>query len=184
MRIIAGKHRSRQLESVPSNKTRPTLDQVKESLFQRIGPFFEGGTLLDLFAGSGSIGLEALSRGMERVTMVDQQRRAIETIKKNVSALAEDDNVRIMAMPYQKAISLLSKEEQTFDYIYLDPPYDFGKYGELLAQVVGLLKDDGIVLLELSEEQSSIENYLELADVYRYRNATIYKFVKRTAASN
>ena len=116
--------------------------------------------------------------------MVDQQRRAIETIKKNVSALAEDDNVRIMAMPYQKAISLLSKEEQTFDYIYLDPPYDFGKYGELLAQVVGLLKDDGIVLLELSEEQSSIENDLELADVYRYRNATIYKFVKRTAASN
>ena len=168
------------------NKTRPTLDQVKESLFQRIGPFFEGegGTLLSGFAGSGSIGLEALSRGMERVTMVDQQRRAIETIKKNVSALAEDDNVRIMAMPYQKAISLLSKEEQTFDYIYLDPPYDFGKYGELLAQVVGLLKDDGIVLLELSEEQSSIENDLELADVYRYRNATIYKFVKRTAASN
>ena len=87
MRVIAGKLKSRQLKSVDSKLTRPTTDKNKENLFNMIGPYFEGGRCLDLFAGSGGLGIEAISRGMDELYSVDKQYRAFATIQDNVKTL-------------------------------------------------------------------------------------------------
>ena len=87
MRVVAGKFRSRQLKSVDSKKTRPTTDKNKENLFNMIGPYFDGGVCLDLFAGSGGLGIEAISRGMNELYSVDHQYKACSTIRENVSML-------------------------------------------------------------------------------------------------
>ena len=87
MRIVAGNFRSRRIEAPRSDQTRPTLDKVREAVFNRIGPYFEGGVMLDLFAGSGAVGLEALSRGMERVVFVDRSMEAVDVIRRNIAAL-------------------------------------------------------------------------------------------------
>ena len=89
MRVIAGKLKSRQLKSVDSKLTRPTTDKNKENLFNMIGPYFQGGTCLDLFAGSGGLGIEAISRGMDQLYSVDKQYRAFLTVKDNVKALMD-----------------------------------------------------------------------------------------------
>ncbi|NLC06124.1 MAG: 16S rRNA (guanine(966)-N(2))-methyltransferase RsmD [Erysipelothrix sp.] len=174
MRIIAGKHRSRRLESVPSDKTRPTLDKIKESLFQRIGPYFDGGHFLDLFAGSGSIGLEALSRGIDYVVLVDNQKLAINTIEKNVKLLKEEENVKILRMDYQLAIDSLLQQSQGFEYIYCDPPYHFNDYEQLLSKLKPLLKENGLLLVEC-EHELCINDDWETLDVYTYRSQLIYK---------
>src|SRR5690625_2707594 len=83
MRVIAGSLKGRKFKAVPGKQTRPTADKVKESIFQIIGPFFDGGTCLDLFAGSGSLGIEAMSRGMEQVVFIDKQPKAIHIINEN-----------------------------------------------------------------------------------------------------
>ena len=84
MRVIAGKYRSRMLKTVENNRTRPTTDKNKENLFNMIGPYFDGGNCLDLFAGSGGLGIEALSRGMEFLVAVDKQYAAFKVIKENL----------------------------------------------------------------------------------------------------
>lgn len=178
MRIIAGKHKSRRLKSVDSMKTRPTLDQVKESLFSRIGPYFEGGQFLDLFAGSGSMGLEALSRGMERVVFVDNSRQAIDTIKYNVESLNETKTTTILKMSYLQALSKLDSDGFLFDVIYCDPPYDFKHYPKMLEMVKPLLNENGFVLVEVEgKNQIEFGHELAIADVFEYRRATIYKLV-------
>src|SRR5690625_944768 len=87
MRIISGTNRGLKLKAVPGKNTRPTSDKVKESLFNMIGPYFSGGTCLDLFAGSGSLGLEAISRGIEHATFIDKNGLAIKTIHDNIHKL-------------------------------------------------------------------------------------------------
>lgn len=176
MRIVAGKHRSRQIKSVPTDKTRPTLDQVKESLFQRIGPYFDGGSFLDLFAGSGNIGLEALSRGINHVTFVDNQIVAIKTINENIKSLKEEANTKVLMMSYEKAILSL---DSSFDWIYCDPPYDFQQYTTLLSKLVGLLNEGGTILVEMDKKTSlELPESLQLVNTYTYRSATIYRLEK------
>ena len=87
MRIIAGKYSSRRLETLPGQHTRPTLDKVKEAVFSSLGGFFDGGTVLDLYGGSGAIAFEALSRGMDKAYIVDKSRAAIQVIRKNAELL-------------------------------------------------------------------------------------------------
>ena len=84
MRVVSGKCKGQSLKAVPGNSTRPTTDKVKEAIFNMIGPYFEGGLGLDLFAGSGGLGIEALSRGLERVIFVDRDKSAIGTIHDNL----------------------------------------------------------------------------------------------------
>ena len=86
MRVVSGVCKGRPLKAVPGNTTRPTTDKVKEALFNMIGPYFEGGIGLDLFAGSGGLGLEALSRGLDKVVFVDRDTKAIQTIHENIQA--------------------------------------------------------------------------------------------------
>lgn len=130
VRIIAGKHRSRRLKTLQTMQTRPTLDQIKESFFNWIGPYFEDKTLLDGFSGSGSIGLEFISRYGEKAVMVEKHPQAVATILENVAALHETASTQVIRGDLLTALLTLN---ETFDFIYLDPPYRY-KQSELLFE--------------------------------------------------
>lgn len=153
MRVISGKFGSRSLKPVPGNKTRPTTDKVKESLFNIIGPFFDGGNFLDLYAGSGAVGIEAISRGMDSATLIDRQYLAIKTIKDNVKMTNEESNFNIYKMDSDKALEKLSSNGKKFDYIFLDPPYKMQKMVEQLAAIkeLNLLNENGMVICETDD---------------------------------
>ncbi|WFT76943.1 16S rRNA (guanine(966)-N(2))-methyltransferase RsmD [Halobacillus naozhouensis] len=136
MRVIAGIHKGRQLKPVPNHKTRPTTDKVKESVFQIIGPYFEGGQVLDLFAGSGGLGIEALSRGAEQCVFVDQQQKAIQVIHENLETLRLKDQAEIFRTDALRAIKAAGKRGLTFQYIFLDPPYKKFSYEDLLEALI------------------------------------------------
>ncbi len=107
MRIIAGEAKGRRLKTVPGMKVRPTTDRVRESLFQIIGPYFEGGGVLDLFAGSGSLGLETLSRGAERAVFVDQASASVETVRQNLQKVGFSDRAEVYRKDARAALRIL-----------------------------------------------------------------------------
>jgi 16S rRNA (guanine966-N2)-methyltransferase len=150
MRVIAGIHKGRQLKAVPGKNTRPTTDKVKEAVFQIMGPFFQGGQALDLFAGSGSLGIEALSRGMDFCVFVDKHPKAIQTIRENTSMLKLEAQIEIFRAEAYRAISAAAKRGLKFDLIFLDPPYSKFSYPELLDTIKkeNILNKDGIIYCE------------------------------------
>ncbi|MFD2208717.1 16S rRNA (guanine(966)-N(2))-methyltransferase RsmD [Virgibacillus halophilus] len=150
MRIIAGTHKGRALKAVPGKDTRPTTDKVKEAVFQMMGPFFDGGSCLDLFAGSGSLGIEALSRGMDRAVFVDRQNKAIHTIQENLEMLKISNLSEVYRTDANRAIQILSKKNMTFTLILLDPPYKKADYEKLIRSIIksSLLKDGGMLYCE------------------------------------
>lgn len=151
MRIIAGEFKGRQLKAVPGNSTRPTTDKVKEAVFSMIGPFFQGGSALDLFAGSGSLGIETLSRGMDFVVFVDKNPKAVHTISENIKSLnINDDNIEIYRADAFRAIKAAAKRKLQFNLIFLDPPYKKVVYDKLLTSITEhhLLAKDGIIYCE------------------------------------
>ncbi|MET3698107.1 16S rRNA (guanine(966)-N(2))-methyltransferase RsmD [Bacillus oleivorans] len=151
MRVIAGTYKGHSLKAVPGMNTRPTTDKVKESVFHRIGPFFNGGLGLDLFAGSGGLGIEALSRGLDRCIFVDHNGKAIQIIKENISALRiSEEQVEIYKADAKRALKACAKRELKFDLIMLDPPYKLKNHMELVEQIekLGLLKESGQILCE------------------------------------
>src|SRR5690625_5258619 len=110
MRVIAGQFKGRRLKTVPGKNTRPTSDKIKEAVFHMMGPFFQGGQCLDLFAGSGSLGIEAYSRGMDSVTFIDHSNQAIKCIRTNVKELQMEDNSQIYRNDAFRAIHTLGKK--------------------------------------------------------------------------
>ena len=164
MRVVSGKFGSRNLKPVPGSKTRPTTDKVKESLFNMIGPFFNGGSFLDLYAGSGSVAIEAVSRGIDSAVLVDHQYLAIKTIKENVKMTKEMDAFRIYKMDSDMALNRFAEQNDKFDYIFLDPPYKDQKMVDQLHIIKEkeLLNDDGIVICETDDNvvlQDDVEGY-------------------------
>lgn len=150
MRVISGSAKGRPLKAVPGNSTRPTTDKVKESLFSIIGPYFDGGHVLDLFAGTGGLGIEALSRGMEHGVFIDMEHKSIEVVKSNLQAAALIDKAEVYRNEAGRALKVLAKRESSFDLVFLDPPYRM-KNGIALMQEMherGLLRDDATIVLE------------------------------------
>lgn len=123
MRVIAGEAKGRPLKAVGGNQTRPTTDKVKETIFNMIGPFFSGGKALDLYSGSGGLGIEALSRGIEQAVFVDKHGQAISTIKGNLERCGFAPRAQVFRNNTDRAIIALAKREATFDLILMDPPY-------------------------------------------------------------
>lgn len=150
MRVIAGTYKGRQLKTVAGRATRPTTDKVKEAVFQRIGPFFDGGKCLDLFAGSGSLGIEALSRGMDAAIFVDKQPRAIQTIYENLNMLGLRDRCEVFRTDAYRALRAAAKRKLQFKLILLDPPYKMVDYEELLTEItaLNLLDTNGTIYCE------------------------------------
>ena len=172
MRIIAGKYRGRQLKSPPSAQTRPTSDRLRETLFNVLAPRIEGARFLDLCAGTGAVGIEALSRGAEHVTFVDKSRRMCGLIEANTSALGIDEQeleiVNADASDYLRRHA--KKEREPFDILFFDPPYssDYSLVN-LISDTGGqLLTDDGVVIVEhfkktdLPEAFGSLKRYRTL----------------------
>lgn len=138
LRIIAGKMKGRQVKPVPGKTTRPTSDKVKEAIFQMIGPFFDGGLCLDLFAGSGSLGMEAISRGMDKAIFIDKNHQAIHTINKNINDLKIIEQTEVYRTDAYRALQAAAKRKLTFDLILMDPPYKKVNYNALLKEIISL----------------------------------------------
>jgi 16S rRNA (guanine(966)-N(2))-methyltransferase RsmD len=158
MRIIAGKHRSRKLFTGEGESTRPSSDRLKEAMFSRLGGYFDEGIWLDLFAGCGAIGLEAISRGVRQVIFCDHDRQAQNIIERNIALLKEEQNCELIKADYRQAISLCVQRKLTFDVIFLDPPYALD-IDSIALEVVeaGLLSDDGWLICEMASSRVSSE---------------------------
>lgn len=154
MRVIAGKYAKRRLATLNSRATRPTSDKVKESLFNSLGQFFKSGQVLDLYAGSGALGIEAVSRGMDQAVLVDQSRAACQIIRKNVALTKEAERFTVLKLRDQQALRLLQDQDQRFNLVFLDPPYAKQKINHImdLLRSLNLLKAGAIVVGETDQE--------------------------------
>lgn len=150
VRVISGTARGRSLKAVPGMGTRPTTDKVKEAIFSIIGPYFDGGRVLDLFAGTGGLGIEALSRGAERAVFIDMDPKSIEVIRHNVQATKLEQQAEIYRNEATRAIKALEKRGTKFDLIFLDPPYKMTNVDELMLDLAAreLVQDQAIVMVE------------------------------------
>lgn len=156
MRIIAGLKKGIKLKMVPGKHVRPTSDRVKESIFQVLGPYFSGGVALDLFAGSGQLGLEALSRGMDFVYFVDKSLKSIQTIKQNIALTQMEAKTKVLKMDAFSACRLLSRKGEKIDILFLDPPYHQQLILPILQEISKqrLLSPKGRVIAELSKHET------------------------------
>ena len=148
MRIIAGTARSRVIKTPPGNDTRPTLDRVRENMFNILQRRVIGTRVLDLFSGSGALSLEALSRGAEAAVLVDRDREANRCEKDNVATLGFQDRARILLMDWQQAVSRLTEEGAKFDLVMLDPPYAMRDLTGVMEALRPLLAEDALLVIE------------------------------------
>jgi 16S rRNA (guanine966-N2)-methyltransferase len=144
LRIIAGTHRGTTIYAPPGRDTRPTSDRVRENVFNILGPV-DGASVLDLYAGSGAMGLEALSRGAERVVFVERDPEAVKAIERNL------DKLRLRATVLrQDAVAALASETRKYDLVLVDPPYDMylDVQPQLARYLPSVLAEDGVVVVE------------------------------------
>ncbi|MBA1352635.1 MULTISPECIES: 16S rRNA (guanine(966)-N(2))-methyltransferase RsmD [Staphylococcus] len=168
MRVISGIHKSKPLESMEGRNTRPTMDKVKEGIFNSLHEV--SGIGLDLFAGSGALGIEALSRGMEKVIFVDQNFKAIKIIKANLQHLNISYQAEVYKNNADRALKALSKRAMQFDVIFLDPPYDKGLIDEALDGIIkfNLLKENGIIVCEFNHKEEIDTKSFHVIKRYHY----------------
>ena len=157
MRVISGSQKGRLLKAVPGQNTRPTTDKVKESLFNIIGPYFDGGLGLDLFAGSGGLGIEGISRGLEKVIFVDFDYKAIQTIKSNLSICQFETYAEVYKSDWKRALKAIIQRKLNFRVVWIDPPYKKEVYTTILQEISKhrLLDQSGIIVCEHGKEKEN-----------------------------
>lgn len=175
MRVITGTARGRRLETLEGEDVRPTTDRVKEAVFSVIQFETEGRVFADLFAGSGQMGIEALSRGAARAYFADSDKKAVETVKRNLQKTGLADKARVIHSDYR---SFLSMCPERIDIAFLDPPYRTGILPEAMARVAEHMKDTGIIIAENPVNEELLSNYGEftLDRQYRYGKIRISTF--------
>ena len=163
MRIITGKAKGIKLETLSGDNTRPTSERAKEAVFSMLQFDLEGREVLDLFAGSGQMGLEAVSRGAASATFVDKAKDAVAIINKNIEKTKLKDNCRVFCADVSDYIRTV-KGRRKFDIVFIDPPYALRALPQTLAALLGaeLLKETSIIVCE-SEESDIFENSPELS---------------------
>ncbi len=164
MRVIAGQYRSRSLTAPAGQSTRPTSDRLRETLFNVLAPRIEGAIFLDLYAGSGAVGIEALSRGAKEAIFVDQAAPAQKAIRTNLAALQIRSGYALEARSASAAVQRLAGQGSPVDLVFLDPPYDrIDEYEKVLgllgSECSTLLAADAIVIAEHAKRQSLPEQY-------------------------
>lgn len=154
MRVVAGKAKGRRLKSLKGENTRPTSDKVKESLFSILGGLVMNAKILDLFAGTGSLGIEALSRGAEYAVFIDNDRNSVRVINENLNQCGFFEQALVIKKDVCSALVRLSVEERGFDLVFLDPPYDTDWAEPVLDLVVEhhLLAEEALVIVESGKE--------------------------------
>lgn len=175
MRVITGLARGRRLETLPGDATRPTGEKVKESLFSAIQFDIEGRRVLDLFAGSGQLGIEALSRGAAGCVFVDKNTEAVQVIRRNLQHTGLAEKSQVLGTD---ALSYLTRPGDRFDLVFLDPPYAANLIHPVLEKVAPLVNDGGIIVCETSAETEMPENVdrFALAKVYRYGQIRVWLY--------
>jgi 16S rRNA (guanine(966)-N(2))-methyltransferase RsmD len=165
MRIIAGEFRSRRLDAPPGMATRPTSDRLREALFNVLAPRIAGVDFLDLYAGSGAVGLEALSRGAARVVFVERAAGAVGVLRGNLAKLGVTAGVSVQVSSVGSALRKMSAAGgEGFDLIFLDPPYDEGEEYVLTlrglgGEAIGLLKPGALVIAEHRRKERLEDGY-------------------------
>jgi len=181
MRVIAGTAKGRSLKRVPGEGTRPIMDRVKEALFSILGDNMRGATFLDLFAGTGSVGIEALSRGANKAVFVENARNAIVTIEENLKSTGLGDKAKIVRQDVRDFLRQTTPE--SFEYVYIAPP----QYKNLWVDTLTLLDNhaehvapDGIVVVQIDpqEKQEVALKTLVPSDERRYGNTLLWFFEK------
>lgn len=154
MRVIAGTARRLQLKTIDGMDTRPTTDRIKETLFNMISHGLCDASFLDLFAGSGGIGIEALSRGAKESVFVEKNPKAVNCIKDNLKHTHLEERAKVLQMDVLMALGSLENLGKKFDYIFMDPPYNQELERSVLQYLADsfLLSDDGIIIVEASLE--------------------------------
>lgn len=165
MRIVSGKYRGKILKPPLDASIRPTTDKVKQALFTKLQFQIEGSSVLDLFCGSGALGVEAISRGATRVVFVDASKKNLEIAKTNVKSINE--KAEFLCCDFEKALLYLSGK---FDIIFLDPPYESGYYEKALALIHenNLLSPDGVIVCEHNKEEKISNQSFKIFDEKKY----------------
>lgn len=182
VRIIAGKARGRKLIPPATMETRPTLDRVKESMFSIIQNYIPDAVVVDVFAGTGSLGLEAASRGAKEVYLVDRSKDAFSLLKQNIENLKFEDTCHALNKDSYEALRYLSDKNKVFDIIFIDPPY----CKEMIPEAIKIIYDkkmlskDGIIVTKIDSIEEIYEGYEEISLIKsrKYGNTTIclYKY--------
>ena len=169
MRIIAGKYKGKILSEFELSSTRPTSDLVRGAIFNILGEKVNGSTFLDLFAGTGAMGIEAISRNAKQVVFVDNNQESINLIKKNTSFLKEN-NYKIKKCDCFEALKELSAQQYCFDVILIDPPYKTDLAEKCIKQIIkhDLLQNSGVVVWEHDEIKNNLLNMLSDVKTKKY----------------
>ncbi|WP_080146245.1 16S rRNA (guanine(966)-N(2))-methyltransferase RsmD [Marinilactibacillus piezotolerans] len=181
MRVISGEYGGRRLKAVPGDSTRPTTDKIKEAVFHMIGPYFDGGNVLDLYSGSGSLGIEAVSRGMDHAVLVDSNYKAIQIIKENIQMTKEPDKFTVLKKKDRQALAELESKGTAFDLILLDPPYALQEISDIINELSSkkLISPKALILcetdksIELPQRSAGMEVIKE--KVYGTTKITVYE---------
>ncbi|MBP5289393.1 MAG: 16S rRNA (guanine(966)-N(2))-methyltransferase RsmD [Clostridia bacterium] len=186
MRIITGSARGTRLFSPQGDEVRPTTEMAKEGVFSAIQFDLEGRTFLDLFAGSGQMGLEALSRGAREATFVDCSEDSLKVLRKNIEKTKLGDRCRVVRSEYGEYIKSASRREQAFDFVYADPPYGKDLGPELVKRILraGLVKQGGVLMVETDREKLDTapvpqEVLDQVESIKRYKFSKCYVFFVR-----
>lgn len=177
MKVISGTARGKNLETLDGLATRPTIARVKEGIFSSVQFLIPGAAVLDLFAGSGQMGIECLSRGAKSCVFVDQSKEAIGVVTRNVKNCSLSQNAKIVNSRSQ---DYTNRTTEKFDIVILDPPYNCGILDEIMPRIYEITNDGGIIIAE-SEDTWSLKNTIEgLYEVktYKYGKVKVTKFQK------
>lgn len=170
MKVISGIYKGRNLEGFTIDGTRPTMDRVKESLFATIQNYLPSSLVLDLFAGSGNLGIEALSEGATKAFLVDKNKQATKIINNNLKNIGINA-AEVLNLDYKQALSTLKENNLQFDIIFLDPPYntDYIEKSLELITKYDLLKKDGVIVCESSDLNKIVyDNSLKIKKEKKY----------------
>lgn len=177
MRVISGKVRGLKLNTPKNEDVRPTTDRVKESLFNMINPYIMESNVLDLFAGTGSLGIECLSRGANNCVFVDVSKESISIVKSNIKKARVENESTVLNLDFKDAIGRLKVQGNKFDVIFMDPPYYKNMFIDALLKIddTSLLNEDGIIVIEHDSKDVFPESIgrLEKTKDKKYGNTTI-----------
>jgi 16S rRNA (guanine966-N2)-methyltransferase len=175
VRIISGKYGSRKIEAPDNSKTHPMGERVRNGMFNRISSEIEGADVLDTFAGTGAVGLEALSRGARHVTFVERDKIALTILSKNIALLGAEDQAIVIKTAVNNWIE--TKDESHYDIIFADPPYNDLQLSTV-SKLFGLLKPNGLMVLSHTGrgEVPNLENGIVVVDNRSYGNAHLTSF--------
>ncbi len=182
MRVIAGDFKARKLTSIRGRKIRPTSDRIREALFSIISSKIENALVLDLFAGTGALGIEALSRGADRTVFVDNSKESIQIINKNIELFNIKERTNVLLHDAFNVLSSKTLPILKFDIIFMDPPYDKGFVSNLFKNndLLNVMKDDSIIIAEQSIRENALEKVagFDLYDKRTYGETLISFFRK------